>query len=929
MQLYYASKNIQSVVPFLLFLCISTGLVAQGKAGEDKMICQGGSTTIGTNLTVCSGCCIKWTPATGLSDPKSATPNVQNLSASTEYSMAIVNTNGDIVENDKVIVYLCKLDLNLYKPKFVDGMEHQVPKGQEETLGAQTFVNLDSDDNDNTFDNADNTVAGGDDEFIRIEFLFDFVNLGTLPPPTEPVEITVSNVLGTDATAINLWKSEDKSEGSFALGEKLTLLKTTSGTKYTKSLWIEGKIGHTVQRQSQIYATFEDGTGSSTTCESIKASITILGVKEIKWIGQTNGYTGGDGLNNSDDLDTHSSQNGYPSHVRVFPESKFINGAPSDEVFDKVNILISLSVSPIEAIPVYIRLFDADDPSSDNKIDFNDNIGSVGGLYPGVPDLYNMYYDFNDDNRGTVNGNKYGWLPENIPSLVIQDINDGIYKAIFTNKDTYLNNFQTSTFLGDNYVLAFYCDLDFINRLRNQDVVDKQNIVFNCNTSSLPTINATLKSSVLTVWRTLHLEMDRMENPIWANNKIINGYFTNFGGSNSITTAGSISGIFGNNSAEPLRDGSLTTGNGRFENGGLYIGSPASQMVCPSGAAISCIASNDYDLIRFKYPKNLTLGNSLLCTLRFAGVPDGTFAVLNIEKTTILNDFKVTIKNTGPIVLSQYDHGSIIFENGPEVNSCISIVDNTHFTIKNLGGNSRLKIPITIIDDDNIPFSIANPNQQSTLLSSISITQTKNIYSEAYIDVVIDGGGNLANNGSNIPFISNLNTSAPPSNDFDIFSEGQGITIVDDHRGFDDKKNSYWGSYVFLAWQSVTKKDGDPQSEDDSRLGTSPSPFLGIRNCFVSQGSLYTIIFCETNKDFMVSTDLTFAHELGHQFGLSHGYDGMGEIFGICGKCVKDDCEYYMGIMCASPPNLPNELLIPAHLNLIRCRIGSPGSSSY
>jgi len=182
------------------------------------LICLGGSTTIGTNLTICSGCCVKWTPTTGLSDPKSPTPTVENLSASTEYSLAIVNTNGDIVENDKVIVYVCKLDLNLYKPKFVDGMEHQVPKGEEESLGAQTFVNLDSDDNDNTFDNTDNKVAfGGDDEFIRIEFLFDLVDLGTLPPPTKPVKITVNNVPGTDVAAIKLWKSEDKSEGSFTL----------------------------------------------------------------------------------------------------------------------------------------------------------------------------------------------------------------------------------------------------------------------------------------------------------------------------------------------------------------------------------------------------------------------------------------------------------------------------------------------------------------------------------------------------------------------------------------------------------------------------------------------------------------------------------------------------------------------------------------
>jgi len=936
MQLYYAFKSIRAVVPFLLFLCISSGVIAQEEAGEDKMVCLGGSTTIGTNLTICSGCCVKWTPTTGLSDPKSPTPTVENLSASTEYSMTIVNADGDIVENDKVIVYVCKLDLNLYKPKFVDGIEYQVPKGQEESLGAQTFVNLDSDDNDNTFDNTDNTVSGGDDEFIRIEFIIDFVNLGTLPPPTKPVEIIVSNVPGTDDAAIKLWKSEDKGEGSFTLGEKLTLSKTTpAGTNYKKSLWIEGKLGHTSQRQSKIYAMFEDGTGSSTTCESNKASITILGVKEIKWIGQTNGYTGGDGLNNSNNLDTHSSQNGYPSHVRVFPESKFISGAPSDEVFDKVNIQVSLSVSPIEAVPVYIRLFDADDPSSDDKIDFNDKNGEYSGLYPGVPEYYNVYWDINDDNRGAVNANKYGWLPENIPSLVIQDINDGIYKAIFTNKDTYLNNFQTSTFLGDNYALALYCDLDFINRLRNEDAVDKKDIVFNCNISSLPTIDAALKSAVLTVWRTLHLEMDRMENPRWENNKIINGYFTNFG-SNSITTSTAISGIFGNSSTEPLKDGSLTTQNGRFENGGLSIGSPAKHMVCASGAASSCIASNDYDLIRFKYEKNLTLGNSLLCTLRFAGVPDGTFGVLNIEKTTTPNDFRVTIKNTDPIInLLQYDHGSIIFENGSEVTSCILIEDNTHFIIKNQAGKSRLNIPITIIDDDNIPFSIANPNQQSTLITPISITQTKEIYSEAYIDVVIDGGGSLVSNEI-FPFISNLNTGKTKAEGYDIYSEGQGENIFNTLcQSRFDKSRNYWVSYLILGWQSTTLKDGDPNVEY-SRLGTSPAdgtiytPFgpqsNSLRDCSVSRGGKFTIIFCETVYDYKNNNDNVFAHELGHQFGLTHGDS---ELFPVCGECVKDDCPNYMGIMNPSPPELPNELFISVHLNLIRCRIGSPGNSSY
>lgn len=933
MQLYYAFKSIRAVVPFLLFLCISSGVIAQEEAGEDKMVCLGGSTTIGTNLTICSGCCVKWTPTTGLSDPKSPTPTVENLSASTEYSIAIVNADGDIVENDKVIVYVCKLDLNLYKPKFVDGIEYQVPKGQEESLGAQTFVNLDSDDNDNTFDNVDNTVNGGDDEFIRIEFLFDFVDLGTLPPPTKPVKITVSNVPGTDVSAIKFWKSEDKSEGSFTLGEKLTLLKTTSGTKYTKSLWIEGKIGHTMQRQSQIYGTFEDGTGSSTTCESVKASITILGVKEIKWLGQYNGYTGGNGLNNSDVLDLHTSENGYPDHVRVFSESKFIDGEPDAVKRNYVNLKVILSVKPIEEIPLYLRLFDADDPSDDLNLDPNDDGAAINGIYPGG---LNNTWDEMNDNRDKPPGKKTGIIKSEIGETLTAIVADQpIYKFIFS--EAFIQPlFFTSLFPGDNYQVALYCDLDFVNNFRNKDKVDKKHIVFvssTCNNNCNP-IDNSLKSKVLTVWRTLHVEYDKMKNPDWTDNLMINGTFSDFSGIGSkLSKTKRVSSIVSTspgvlNPNEPLKDNSTTTYTypgpggatltdlGRFVNGGIRIGSGLLPLCAPTASCIGKHGSNWLEANSGFF--DLTFGGNLPCTLKdpaTGGAGNQDFMISEIEKLSG-SRFYVTLKNPTGINLMPFNGKQLSIAGGEFCANCVevsSVSDKLHFTISSTAGASNLKIPIEIIDDDAIPLG-----GTSNLIQPVGFTKAKTAFEEAYIDVCVDGGGKIENNEAAVPFVRNINTSDLP----DPYSDPKSLDDFHDFHCASKffEKPSYWCTYVVSGWQPGTASDVDPSTELSYAALTYGK--ILTKDCEISIGKKGTFLFLESMRDLTRDIEVATAHELGHQFGLSHGLD---DISGTCSPCTLLECPASMGLMNVNGIAAPSERFIAKHLNFIRCRTISPG----
>lgn len=905
------TQNRLPAVLFFLFshVCFLVPGFAQGIAGVDKIICTGGTVQIGTPSPACNGCCWKWEPTTGLSDASAPTPLVSALASTTEYTLVATHPDGSTT-TDKVLVYVCTIDLDTYKPKFIDGSEPKLAETLETPTGVQTFVNLDSDDNDAEFDNVDAEITGGDDEFIKLEITIEFIGAAGFPPPASSPLIRLKHASGSDAAAIRLWKSNDKRLGEYFPDEPYEL-PNTGGNTHSGFLWVEGIAAHTEQRATRLYADY----GGGSACASSELAITVIGVESISWQGIENGYTG-DGKNNSPGLDMHISENGYPPHARVFPEAKFGTVKPTDDAKDKVGLNVTLSVKPVENIPVYIRLFDADDPSNAyTTIDLNDGPTSGSGNYEGATGLT---YDEHNDNRGTAGGKKFGILQS---TSGLSTINPalGIYKYEKDDKEFVLH-MPLSHYPGDNYTAAVYADLDFMNKLRNLDKYDNQNTVFestDCG-AACPPVEASLMAPTLTVWRTLHIEYDRMQNPDWSKNLLIDGYFSDFdvaGGGASIKQTAKISSIWddppdplpvGWNANQILLDAS--TGKGRFSDGGIRIGAPSVELC--DHAAGPCIESNDANSVTLAGTMDLTDGGKLKAVLSKKLTPDSPpLTIVDIQKIAG-PDFIVTI--SAPMDLTAYNNGDVVISGGKKCTGCVqtSGPGNTNqFTIKNTAGKSNLVVPITIMDDDDIPWG-----GTSTLIQPLTFSATKIAFEEVYIDAVNDGGGNLMNNKGNIRFSRNVNDASKS----DKYSKEDIGYYNKDRESFDWEKDDYWCVYVLSAWQYITSKDTDPESEVSS-LGVTNSTVL---DCSLAQGGHISIMFHEAVADSNTDIEISCIHEIGHQFGLTHG-KGPGDK-GACASCVIYSCILKkMGIMQSSTP-LPS-YFIPYHKHIIRSRSKSPG----
>lgn len=151
------------ILPFCAFAQV------QDYAGEDKMICSGGTTKIG-KISSCEPCCYKWSPTYGLDDPSKANPTVSGLTESLIYSVTVSLPNGNF-EVDHVTVYVYTSEIDIFKPRFLYSLnapDQMVTEDKQKIPGAQTMVNIDNDDCDGAFDREDDLVENGDDEFVKI-----------------------------------------------------------------------------------------------------------------------------------------------------------------------------------------------------------------------------------------------------------------------------------------------------------------------------------------------------------------------------------------------------------------------------------------------------------------------------------------------------------------------------------------------------------------------------------------------------------------------------------------------------------------------------------------------------------------------------------------------------------------------------------------
>jgi hypothetical protein len=847
---------------FLPFLAFS-----QDYGGEDKFTCSGGTTNIGTP-TPCQECCYKWYPTTGLDNPNSSNPKVSGLTESTIYSVTVSLPSGDYVE-DFVTVYVYSMQLSIFKPLFMTGgSEVMVPDAIKKTIGAQTMVNIDNDDCDDKFDNTDNSVVGGDDEFIKIRVTMNVDLPGFAANNAEnrsPLQYVAKVFLAGNSTAtgVKFWKSANKSAGEFFLGSSELNLEAAGATSYQGFIWAEGTDGHNTQRQTQLKAKASSDNTPLCMDEDI-VSLTVLAVKSIEWEGIENGYTG-NGKNNSNTLDDSPIASGAPNK-RVFPEKKYISGTTLTNVKDIVKLKVTLSTTPIEEIKIYLRPFDIDDPSVETAFVDPNDLGTSSS-YAGSAGLT---YNIDDDNRGGVNytfastlnvTTKYGHF---ISSGVFPTSpTSGIY-SISINSISFSTDYKISKYPGDNFRVAAYSDLDFMKNLRNIDQYDQHKIVDKCTgvNSGCKEIEMIYMSPILTSFRTLHIEVDGMKRAEVVsdnqNQDIRQAFITNF--DSPTTNSGEVQILSGLVDVSGGSDVTITNNLigetninlGRFQGGLVKIGNlnfKINATLLPK-IELSKIGTN---------PNVWPSFGGLIVTLKKGS------NILNVTVQKIVKlsngEFEVYIPTTP--TLPDYVGGTAGIVGG---SAPIILLPNSNTNYLRVFKLASIRMPVKVVDDDNInllPFDLlSEPNAQSILKSD---------FMESYIDPVLDGGGNLSfNNSEQIEFLKNLPTGTATSTlntYYEVFSQSKEMeTPVN--------LETYWVSYVVIGWQPRLYEDFDPYIEGASP-GLTPY-YSNTVNCNDVSGSLdMSFLSIETIRDNNTTSGITrigkiTSHEIGHQLGLTH-----------------------------------------------------------
>ncbi len=697
--------------------------------------------------------------------------------------------------------------------------------------------------------------------------------------------------------------------------------------------------------QQQVKLTARAYEDVNPACAGNFVSITVVGVDMIEWIGVKNGYTG-DGKNNSDTLDIIGGS------VRVFPENKEIGKTVKPKT--KVHLKITLSTVPPVAQPIFLKTFDIDDPETDiTFIDPNDGgtdgaDGNYAGTPPGKPVIN---YTKDEDNRGkaiiegglATAGAKQGKISGSGVGLIPGSV-DTYKKNGVTTKEVTLD-FWVAQFCGDNYRVGVSNDPEFIKNTRNRDKLDGQKIMHSClspaSSDSCKEIDISLRSPVLTVWRTLHIEYDLMKNPDWEDNFIFTGTFDNFESSSlAISSAIKLMGLRPDSAKiglykfpdKPLKD--LSPYPGRFERGGVRICSNKIPIIEPIAASAPVsstpkpfLSANNDDEVVFSQIVDLSLGDTLTGILRKVGNSDFSFKIKEINKTaTYPPEFEVELATPDSIIF-MYENSNVSIGGGPFTtdNRVHIINDNTLEVRATVSNKSNLHIPVEVRDDDAIPL-----NAPSSIIKRITMIAIDSIYGKIYINVVNDGGGNLSNSSDSLIFTRNLGRKsdyAPGGND-EFGGPLSYINYRDESSKFQTNKYSndnYWICQILGSWQGLSGEDRDCDREASSR-GVCYSI---TRDSFLSKGANQAILFHEPAREGdgikCRNIELTSPHELGHCFGLGHGDDTT---IGVLNPVFMVPSLSDMGIMvdgkfmtCTTGNNF-----IPYHQNIIRIRVKSPGN---
>ncbi len=898
------------------FSQISNNLCQKTYAGCDLFSClESGAIgrVLGGSRNSTSTKCFRWKPADKLSSPSEPNPTISTrLTESTEFTVCLTNDDGSITE-EKVMVYIYSVELEIYDAPIFNPNDIPVPKNDRATIGAQTFVNIDNDDHltDEDYDLEDDFVDGGDNELFKLKAMIRFYP-DILTPTLQNESVNDGNrvikfpsnyslkldVFG-EATAVKIWESNTKGRQitnlNFSWAQLAAIQSNNNpGTRFAGvELWVEGVECNRSTRGTIYRLTvpndpdapsdeFTDGACSD------EASSTVLCIKDIEWVGDDNGE-------GNDTYDTDVLGANPLGGVRVFPDARAPNfNTPKNTVKIQVTFVTGCP-KPTE---IFLRAFDVDDPSPDAIVDgklmLDPNDKGVDGDYDGGTGLS---YSIEEDNRGNVQGNKFGYS---------NGMDDGIFPITFAENADISNlvEFQVSQHAGDNYRLAGYADKEFLKAMRNFDKEDGIEIKHLAKATVKDLLEVKkVQSKVLTVWRLLHLEIDSMKDFQWSDNQIVT-LITDI----TTSVSGQIEEIKVENS---LRDKTVDTDNtsaigyGRFQDGAIIFNSfpPVEKKK---------IIENNGQFKASMYANNL---------LSFLGMPGFLLEPSSTIATPVTVDkiFKISSDSTykwefaTPLLTPNvFQNGTFKFVDNPELMDIKEVDINGKFII-----TKNFKVKVTIRDDDvknTLPYGLTQMENEGV------ITKLQPFFKEVFILPIADGGNTKENNKVDFENIINLwNKKDPGSNSAQTSKNWESILKYSESKMF--QQENFWVSELINVFQSKESTDADYNFEGTTGAITDPYNTI-LSNTEIKTGGNTSAFFYSSYLDYIKTSpnfgakEWIFAHEIGHQFGLGHGGkdDGL-EIPEYKGN---------MGIM--APPGIgSSNMFIPRYQNLIRSRKKSPG----
>ena len=523
------------------------------------------------------------------------------------------------------------------------------------------------------------------------------------------------------------------------------ITKTTyQATELPKTYYVEGYSVSSSLKDTEIKLSHTFPDG--TTGED-KAKITVYEVEETTWE-QINSV-----------LDNNPNIGGGQ---RIFPCKQ-----TPDDTTPRNQVYVKAKVKPvIPAIMVYFKSFDVDDPSS-NSSPIDDE-----GL--------------EKDNRGT---------PQEGSLEYTQQITDeeGIAKVKFT----------VTMQPGDNFRVIASGNNDFYKRFKvKQD--DTTGKLIDGNNNEIPTNNTT---PMLTVWRTLHIEVDSMEEvpTTGPERNFIDGYIVKITGDSTKATVVYVE----NCSPQAIDDGSayLPTGNGRFEKGEIIIGSDHIETANLDGNGKSAVVKGSGINVPFTITKGSVTKSGKVKSMNDIG--DKIFL---FDTTITETDFAGgTLTVTGQSFLVDYSGGD----------TCVV--------------NTTPTLSFKVWDDDQITGDVPMPDT----------SDLERVFNPAYVLPVFDVG----DSNDNVEFKLNI-----AYGDSGYYNKDWNSKIYN--------KSDFWVAYILGAYQGdcwVEYTDDEWAGDNDPEKETA---FLGLAS---SKGGC--LIFMESCLDVSASISGVVDHEVSHFFG--------------------------------------------------------------